>query len=768
MLHYWATRIFDAVDPIVVGRLLAQVQIAVAVLVAAPWLFEVFGFGATLAGLSFFIWGRPFLIWFIDGYYSTTPALLCQLALVSWCLAFTKRTLANASPPTLRWADIAVAMLLAFLGVFSEWIALFGNGVAIVAFAAMSAMFLRRRPLCARQTFAIAPSIAAGSVAAIVSMVLLYGSKMGYAFFWRQFMSRVDERTGEGGLVPYTGTLIQQMQMGWPRGMLLLLAFMVVTVFACSLVYAWRRPARNTSGDVWLPPLAVLLAFGSAVTYSYRLRDLFTGHWWFIGTWTVGMAVTVCAFAHVIRAGLHSILEAKWASISYSIGCLALVAGAVGWNLEFANLDRPEGARIEGTVVTPATKTSHEIYRALGRALPRDGAPLIVADMPELFEQYPFATAYLLRPVVRYIPDGALLKLGTSEDARPALLERGGFVYVAYDGSFRQCAHQDVTPPAWRFSVPLAICRVPAATLAENATRVFRAVERAAVLAQWVSEKLATAECCDEPQRLLTVTRLIESRLRLRAGDEIEAVRQKDADALRALVHRWQQQTSAPQSSKDASVASPSLLGMLVADRRGYVIVSNLGGAAMPDFHSRVDLLVNSNRRRLIAPYQARTNDGKAILPFSVIEVAATSAESEGELTIELVDGGARLARSSNARVVRIPASDPAGTISTDALLTLSTGCSGPPAAPGDLLISATSRRALGLSWVATYGAPASYVLQGGTAPGLTNVTNSDLGDTATTMTATRITPGTYYLRIRGKNGCGTGAPSNEVVAVVQ
>jgi hypothetical protein len=48
------------------------------------------------------------------------------------------------------------------------------------------------------------------------------------------------------------------------------------------------------------------------------------------------------------------------------------------------------------------------------------------------------------------------------------------------------------------------------------------------------------------------------------------------------------------------------------------------------------------------------------------------------------------------------------------------------------------------------------------------DVTQSDLGDTATTFEARRVPRGTYYLRVRGRNACGVGAASNEVVALVR
>ena len=36
-----------------------------------------------------------------------------------------------------------------------------------------------------------------------------------------------------------------------------------------------------------------------------------------------------------------------------------------------------------------------------------------------------------------------------------------------------------------------------------------------------------------------------------------------------------------------------------------------------------------------------------------------------------------------------------------------------------------------------------------------------------TTLTVTRIPPGTYYVRVRAANACGLSAPSNEINLVV-
>jgi len=48
----------------------------------------------------------------------------------------------------------------------------------------------------------------------------------------------------------------------------------------------------------------------------------------------------------------------------------------------------------------------------------------------------------------------------------------------------------------------------------------------------------------------------------------------------------------------------------------------------------------------------------------------------------------------------------------------------------------------------------------------LTNLANVDVGAT-TTFTATGVGAGTYYMRVRARNGCGASPPGNEIVATV-
>jgi hypothetical protein len=771
MLHYAAMRIFDAADPVVVGKVVAQVQIAAGVVAAAAILFEVFGFAATLAGLSFLIWGRPFLLWFIDGYYSTTTAMVCQFLLVAWCLALFKRAAASVSSAAIRSTDYLVVGLLAYAGTFSEWVALFGNVVAALAFLACAIAFRITRSARATSAFAIAVTIAAASAAAVLSMALLYGTKVGFAFFVRQFLSRVDERTGAGGFWEYTGILIKQMETSWPAGMLVLLSLMTLFVVAYAIAGFARSRRSQIAGESGLLLLTIVLGFGAAVSYCYRLKDLVTIHWWFSGTWVVGWTMTVCAFVYVARDIINRGSNRTTARLCDVAFTSVVLVGAVGWNLAFANLLTAQaGAVAEGTVLTPAVRVSHELYRAIGRALPRDYAPLIVPDMPDLFNDYPFGTAYVRRPVVRYDASGALLKLGTTEDARPALVERGGFAYLAYDRSLRACPFFDATPDAWRRSTPLGFCIVPASSLSAPSASLFRDPSGGsnALLVQWVRNILSDETCCPDERGLLGVTRLLQSRLRLRSGEAIDRVRRENGEALRALVGRWQQRLGGTVHVVDPRFSSLAMMGVLGDAQRWYLLVANPEGTAVPDFHSGVDVLVNGAKVAVMTPYQIKTNDGKAILPLSLIEIRSGNDLAQRNVTVEIVEAGAPLMRTTNVTIVRLRPDGATRDVEADALLSVSTGCSGPPGPPFDLRIVANAGGRLVLSWTGTYGGPVSYVLQAGAVPGGTNVTDSDLGDTSTTFTATGVPRGAYYLRIRGKNSCGVGVASNEAVAVVR
>ena len=86
------------------------------------------------------------------------------------------------------------------------------------------------------------------------------------------------------------------------------------------------------------------------------------------------------------------------------------------------------------------------------------------------------------------------------------------------------------------------------------------------------------------------------------------------------------------------------------------------------------------------------------------------------------------------------------------------------PGAPTDLT-SAVAGLSVSLNWIAPAQGPAlSYQVEAGSAPGLANLAVIGAGGTAFGASAPA---GTYYVRVRARNGAGLGPPSNEVTVVI-
>jgi predicted phage tail protein len=87
----------------------------------------------------------------------------------------------------------------------------------------------------------------------------------------------------------------------------------------------------------------------------------------------------------------------------------------------------------------------------------------------------------------------------------------------------------------------------------------------------------------------------------------------------------------------------------------------------------------------------------------------------------------------------------------------------GAPQAPGTLTVSGTGA-AVELHWTAPSTGPAvtGYLIEAGTAPGLSDIVTLPVGDVP--RFETTAPPGVYYVRVRAINRRGTSPPSNEVV----
>jgi hypothetical protein len=100
---------------------------------------------------------------------------------------------------------------------------------------------------------------------------------------------------------------------------------------------------------------------------------------------------------------------------------------------------------------------------------------------------------------------------------------------------------------------------------------------------------------------------------------------------------------------------------------------------------------------------------------------------------------------------------------------TSSTTCTTAPGAPSGLSATTGNGGQVVLNWAAPPGPLTSFVLEAGSSTGRSDLANSDLGSVATTMTANGVAAGTYYVRVRAKNTCGSSAPSSpETIVTVR
>ena len=102
-------------------------------------------------------------------------------------------------------------------------------------------------------------------------------------------------------------------------------------------------------------------------------------------------------------------------------------------------------------------------------------------------------------------------------------------------------------------------------------------------------------------------------------------------------------------------------------------------------------------------------------------------------------------------------------------------GCTAPPTAPANAAASVTSvgnartPALVTVQWVGAAPGPnaaTSYIVEVGDAPGVTNISEFDTGETALSTVQPAAT-GTYYIRVRSVNACGKSSPSPEPAVTV-
>lgn len=117
---------------------------------------------------------------------------------------------------------------------------------------------------------------------------------------------------------------------------------------------------------------------------------------------------------------------------------------------------------------------------------------------------------------------------------------------------------------------------------------------------------------------------------------------------------------------------------------------------------------------------------------------------------------------------IRMKAQNAYGISAASTEVELRVGVTGePPARPQSLTTRATGGTVT-LAWADPAGGdpPTGYQLEAGTAPGLSNIASVSLGSD-TSVAFEGVPPGLYFVRVRGVNSFGVGAPSDDAILAV-
>ena len=151
------------------------------------------------------------------------------------------------------------------------------------------------------------------------------------------------------------------------------------------------------------------------------------------------------------------------------------------------------------------------------------------------------------------------------------------------------------------------------------------------------------------------------------------------------------------------------------------------------------------------------TSSNTILLPAAAVVLGGSGATRTLSLTpSEDLEGQA---------TISVSVSD--GTLSTTVPIVL-TVAPAPPPQPPTMLAATVSDTVVSFTWArpAAGAVPTFYVLEGGTAPGLSTLPAINTDGRATAWTST-LPSGTYFFRARSGNSAGTSAVSNEVVVRV-
>ena len=211
------------------------------------------------------------------------------------------------------------------------------------------------------------------------------------------------------------------------------------------------------------------------------------------------------------------------------------------------------------------------------------------------------------------------------------------------------------------------------------------------------------------------------------------------------------------------------------------VYAVNLAGSSPPSAESQFTIGSSVTPPGAPASLQAQVHGSNVTLSWSAPASAVPPSPAAGyTLQVGSAPGASNVFSSAVGNVLSVSGAVPDGSYFWRVIATNAAGSS-PPSAESQFTVGCVSApgppasftytvlaRTVTLHWAApaSGGPPAQYVLEVGSASGLSNLATIPTASTAVSL-ATPAPPGAFYVRIRAQNACGTGAASNEQLIVV-
>lgn len=194
------------------------------------------------------------------------------------------------------------------------------------------------------------------------------------------------------------------------------------------------------------------------------------------------------------------------------------------------------------------------------------------------------------------------------------------------------------------------------------------------------------------------------------------------------------------------------------------MLVVGAGGTGLPDAPTNLVAFISGN---LLTMTWSPAAGGGPPSGFIVEAGSASGASNIATLPV----AGASFSYSpvpAGFYFLRVRARNAAGvSAATSEVMVVAGNAPAPPGAP-NFSGHSVSAGTVTLNWVApAQGAPTSYIIEAGSAPGLSNLATVNTGTTAVTASFSGVPPGTYYVRVRAVNAQGASVVSNERTIVV-